>query len=270
MVKDVFDFRSYKRYLSEILKNQPANGHGYKSRLAQAAGCRVAYVSQIFGGEAHFSPEQAEALNTFLGHSPEEADYFLLLVQLERAGSKALEKRIEVQIEKALEKRLILKDRVDIKASLSPVDQATYYSAWYFAATHILVTIPSFQTREAIGRYLDFPVERTNEILDFLVNVGLVNYAQGRYTPGTTRLFLGNDSPMIAKHHSNWRMRAIQSLDRGLKTDLHFSGVFSLARADVLKIKEKLVKDIEEARSLIRESKDETELQCFAVDFFKI
>ena len=270
MNKDVFDFLSYKTYLKAVLKAMPAGGHGFRSRMAEATGCQMSYISQILNRGAHFSLEQAEALNTLLGHSVEESEFFLMILQYERAGTPALRERLKTQIDRILSKRLVLKDRVDIKESLSVEHQAVYYSSWHYAAIHILVTIREFQTREAIANYLSLKMEQVNRVLEFLVQTGLVISAKGKLTPGVSRMFLGNDSPMIAKHHTNWRVRAIDSLDKDLKTDVHLSTVVSLSSEDVLRIKEKIVKDIESTRAIIKDSANENEIHCFCVDFFKV
>lgn len=270
MKKDVFDFTDYKAYLLDYIKQLPGRGYGTRSKLAEELGCRVAYISQVLNSSANFSPEQGESLNRYLKHSVEESEYFHLLLNLERAGTSELRERISSQVERFRQKRLILKNRVDIKATLNPEDQAVYYSAWYFAAVHIIVTIEAYRTKDAIAEYLNLPKEKVTEVVDFLISVGLVRLEKGQLKPGTSRLFLGNDSPLIFKHHTNWRIRAIDSLDKGIKSDVHFSMVASLAREDVQKIKEKLVKDIQATRAIVTESKNEEELICFSLDFFKV
>jgi hypothetical protein len=75
---------------------------------------------------------------------------------------------------------------------------------------------------------------------------------------------------MISRHHSNWRMRAIEALDRNLASDIHLSTLLSISKQDVVKIKEQVLKSINQTRGLARESVPEEELYCFAVDFFKV
>ncbi|MFL5813841.1 MAG: TIGR02147 family protein [Bdellovibrionia bacterium] len=270
MRKDIFDYDDYKKYLHDLFLSQPSQGHGFRSRLAEAAGCRVSYVSQVLNQDADFSLEQAENLNPLLGHNAEESDFFLLLIQYARAGSHALKTRLKEQILRFRQKRLVLKDRVDIKTTLSPVDQMTYYSAWYYAAIHILVMMPEYRTREAISKYLRMPSEKVSEALKFLTSVGLVKSDGSKYLPGVSRIFLGNDSPMISKHHTNWRMRAIDSLDRDLKNDLHLSTVLSLSREDVIHLKELLAKSIDKGRDIAAKSLKDEEVHCLCVDLFKI
>ena len=44
MKKDIFDYIDYKRYLAHILLHKPGKGFGFRSKIAQAIGCRIAYV----------------------------------------------------------------------------------------------------------------------------------------------------------------------------------------------------------------------------------
>lgn len=87
ITKDIFSYLQYKNYLSDYLSALPNGGHGFRSKLAQACGCRLSYVSEVFHRHANFSLEQAESINDLLRHTPEECDYFLLMVNFERAGS---------------------------------------------------------------------------------------------------------------------------------------------------------------------------------------
>lgn len=270
MDKDIFDYFDYRDYLLAWIASKPNRGRGLRVSIAESIRSPVSHVSQVLKGISNLSFEQAEDLNELLGHSTEQADYFLLLVQLERAGSQKLKERLKNQIEKARSKRLVLKDRLDVKASLTKEDQVTFYSSWHYVAVHILLTIPAFQTKEAISRQLKISLKRTTEILEFMQNLGLAELKNGKYTVGTTRIHLGNDSPMISKHHINWRLQAIQSLEKeDFLESLHYSSVVSIAKNDVNEIKSVLVKAIENAKKLIRDSKEE-ELHSFSIDFFKV
>lgn len=85
---------------------------------------------------------------------------------------------------------------------------------------------------------------------------------------GTTSLHLGAESPLISKHHLNWRLQAMEHFARRSIDDLHYSSVVSLSEKDVVAIKEKLVALVGEVKQVVRESKEER-LQCFALDFLK-
>ncbi len=270
MEKDLFDYIDYRAFLLAWISAQPKRGRGVRASLARAMKCPVSHVSQVLGGISHLTPEQAEEANEYLGHTKDEAEYFLLLVQFARAGTPRLRKRIEIQTREIREKRLVLKDRLGVKASLTKEDQAQFYSSWIYAAVHILITIEQYQTKEAIARYLGISLKRVSEILEFLMSLGLATESQGRFNAGSARVHLGSDSPMISKHHTNWRLQAIRSLEReDFSEALHYSSVVSISKADSTQIKSLLVKAIENAKTLIRDSKEE-ELYSFCLDFFKV
>ena len=271
MNKDLFDYRDYKDYLHSVIAARPKRGRGTRMALAAALSSPVSHISQVLSGDSHFSMEQAEGVNEFLGHTQEEAAFFLLLVQLARAGTPALRRRLEGQVLQIRERRLVLKDRLGVKATLSSEDQATFYSSWVYGAIHVMLSIKKFQTKEAIAKYLGISLKRVGEILEFLGSIGLaVRGSDGRWSIGTARIHLGNDSPMISKFHANWRMRAIQSLEKDdADKDLHYSSAITIAEADVIKIKSLLVKYIDEIKTIVRASPEEG-VHCFALDFFRL
>lgn len=273
MSKKVYDFTDYRAYITEFFKNSPEGSYGAKTRLAESLNCNSAYISQVFNKSANFSLEQAEELNELFQHTKEESRFFLLLVQYARAGSHKLKERIKDQIEETLEKRLVLKERLGVKNTLSETDQSKFYSHWYYMAVHLIVTIKANQTVDAIAKELRLPLSKVKSILEFLLQTGLVQESKGRYVTGTPVLFLGKDSPMIARHHTNWRMKAIESLDRETEEhnkDLHFSSLFTYNIKDSHKIRECLSKAIDEVQATAVASTNEDKISCVNIDFFDL
>lgn len=267
MNKQIFDFLNYKAYLKEVGKNKIYGGRGFRSRLAAALRCQSAYISQVLNGNADFSLEQAELVNGLLNHNKNEAHFFILLVQYTRAGSTSLKNYFHAQIQKVLQERVQLKDRLEYKKTLSSEDQAVYYSAWYYAAVHMLLSVPAMQAKEAVSEFLKLPMETVHSVLDFLISTGLAMEEGGRYKIGSTSIHLGADSAMSFSQHTNWRMKAIASLTKKRNTDLHYSSLVSISKNDIPKVREIMVKAIEEIRGLVRDSKEET-VCCYLMDLF--
>ncbi|MBI3543402.1 MAG: TIGR02147 family protein [Deltaproteobacteria bacterium] len=268
MKNSIFEHQDYKEYLREALTARSEAKRGERSRLAAFVGCHTAYVSQVLNGNAHFSLEQAERINRFLGHTKEQSLCLILLIQYARAGTKTLKDLFQEQLQALREKQFVLKNRLEFKKTLTREDQAIFYSSWHYGAIHVLVSVPGCHTERGMSEYLGVPVERIAEILQFLVSVGLVARTQdGHYTIGTSHIHLEHDSPMISKHHINWRLQAIQSLDRPPGKDLHYSSVITASRADADVIREILVKAIENVRAVVKKSEDQ-EGFCYAIDFF--
>lgn len=269
MRKTVFDFTDYKPYIHEKISSAPHKGRGLKRKMAQHLGCQTAFVSQVLNQHVHFSLEQSIKLNDFWEHNKEESKFFLLLVQYQRAGSRDLSRFFKEEMEEILERRSNLKERLNIKDSLDETNQHIYYSAWTYAAVHILLSIPAYQTPKAISEHLRIPLKRIQEILDFLMQTGLAIQKRGKYEIGLTRIHLSKESVQIRRHHTNWRNQAIQSIDKNHPEDLHYSNALSMSHKDVPKVKEILIKAIEDCREIIKVSKEER-LQVLTMDFFGI
>ncbi|MAF78221.1 MAG: hypothetical protein CME60_08660 [Halobacteriovoraceae bacterium] len=269
MKKTIFDFLDYKEYIQEKIINSPSRGRGLRLKMANFLGCQTAFISQVLNQHVHFSLEQAVKLNQFWNHNKEESKFFILLVQYARAGSEELESHFRHEILEILEQRTNLKERLNIKDSLDETNQHIYYSAWYYAAVHILLSIEHYQTPLSISQYLRLPLVQIQDVLHFLERTGLAHESEGRFKIGLTRIHLSKDSVQIRRHHTNWRNQAIQSIDRNHESDLHYSSVLSMSYKDVPRVKEILIKAIEDAREIIKISPEE-KLQVITIDFFGI
>ncbi len=264
----IYDFADYKAFL--LWKAGPTGSRkGIRGAMAKTLRCQPTYVSQVLNSGAHFSLEQAEALASFFGLTSEETHFFLLLLQRDRAGTQTLKKYFSQQIEKVLTDRLNVKARVGTQSVLTPENQSMYYSSWCYAAVHIALSIPTLRTKESLASALGISLSRVAEVLDFLTKAGLVELSGSEYITTNLQVFLGKESHNILKHHTNWRNKAMQSLDRETLRDLHYSAVYSLSEKDVLKIKDKILEFISETVQTVKESKEES-LYCWCVDFFDL
>lgn len=268
MNKSIFNFVHYKDYLHERC-GASGTKRGVKTALANALGCQSTYLSHVLHAHAHLSLEQAEKANEFFGHSEEEAAFFFLLLQKDRAGTATLSKYFQAQMDEILKRRLVLTKRLGEKLTLDRESQATYYSSWIYAAVHIALTIPSLRSRETLAAYLHLPLKKISETLDFLRSIGLAKGEGDHYEVGPSQIRLGNDSHNILKHYTNWRTQAIESLDRGPTVDFHYSGVVSLSHSDVAKIKNILLEAVRDSQKVVQDSREE-ELYALNCDFFTL
>ncbi len=268
MLKEIFEFKTYCSYLEHRVGSYRQR-LGLKSKMALAMGCQPTFVTQVLNGSAQLSLEQAHRLNTFFKHTNEERDFFLLMVQRDRSGTEELSKYFSEKMAEMLSKRQVLTHRLGRDQTLAAEHQALYYSSWHFAAIHIAVALPTLQTREAISTYFRLPIKKVTEVLENLVRMNLVSSNNGLYTIGQARLRLGNDSFNILKHHTNWRNQAVESLDRQEPHDLHYSGVLSLSRENSGKIKDLMLRGLQEHLK-ISDASAEEDLFCYCIDFFSL
>ena len=265
----VFDFTYYREYLKSAI---PAKGkdRGSRTRLAELLGCQGAFISQVFSGLGNFSLEHAMIVSRFLRHSKEEREYFLLLIQHERAGSKELRDHFAAQIDAILARRRDISTRVATrKSGLTDLDKQLYYSSWHYIAVHLCLVIPGMQNKKATAEYLGLSEERVSQIIADLVRSGLVRLEGSKYIGNYDRVHLPTSSPLVSKHHSNWRMRSIQSFDSPEAKDLHYSLVMSVSQEASETMRKRILALIQEFEPILREAKDE-EVMVFSADFFSL
>lgn len=269
MKATVFEYTHYKAFINDLINSYPAHGRGQRKALAEAIGCQVAYITHVLSGESHFSLEQTEAASRYFNLSQEETEYLILLVQFNRAGTPELKKFFERLLREQTLKFSKNSERLNIKEGLSYDKQTIYYSSWLYAAVHMAVTIPELQTLEALAMRFRLSTARTLEILEFLIECGMVFKEHNLYHTRTPQVHLDKTSPLVRQHHFNWRSRSLSSLDEVKPEDLHYSLAFSVAKNDLPKIREHLQKGLRECVATIKPSKEE-ELAVICIDFFRI
>jgi uncharacterized protein (TIGR02147 family) len=264
----IFDFDDYRAYLVAAM-DAKGERRGKRSRLAQFLGCETSFVSQVLTGRSHFSLEHSIRASDFLGHTSEEKHYFMLLVQKGKAGSRPLESYYDAQIAEVRKRRQVVRERIQVKDELKLQDQMTYYSAWWFVAAHILCALPGTQTRDEITRKLSLPAEVVNRTLDFLLGKGLIKEESGHYSIGAQRIHLGTASPLLPRHHSNWRMKAMQAVDHPKAGDLHYSGVIGISKKDGERVRAMMLDLLQKSEVIVQESKEDT-AYVMLMDFFEL
>jgi uncharacterized protein (TIGR02147 family) len=267
----VFEYRDYKKYLNAALSTGGAS-RGSRSRLAEALRCQTAFISHVLNGNSHFSLEHAVVISRFLNHTQDESKYFVLLVSLGRAGSKELEEHFKAQIDEMQKKRAQIKERIAVDRALTAEAQIRYYSAWYYSAIHVATSIPALQTRDALASALSLAPSLVNECLEFLTEHGLVAAKNNKYEIGPVRMHLGADSPMISRLHANWRLQAMQSMERPVTrnaSDLHYSTVLTISHDDAKRVREALLRAVDETEKIFRPSPEEV-VYCVGMDWFRV
>ena len=264
----LYKFDDYKSFLSQMLTYSGPN-RGRRAQLARFLGCQPAYISQVLNGAAHLSLEQAHKVAKFLELDRHETAFLLLLLQHERAGTVELKRFFREEIETVRKARTEVRERLRLSAELTGEERMVYYSSWHYAAIHVTTSIPRYQTPDAIAKRLHVPRQLVLRCLQFLTKAQLVVERDGRYEIGPRRIHLGRDSPLITRHHSNWRLQSLIAMDQPQAKALHYSSVVSLAKADVEKIKDLLLDALSQSEEILSASKEE-EVYCLCLDLFEL
>lgn len=263
----VFEAKTHLSYLKHWISNQPRKGYGLKSQLAQEIGTQTGFVTQVFQGMGNFSPEQGILIAHWMGMNEEEAQYFLLLLQKDRAGTRTLKDHFESQMSNIRDQREDLARRLKTKSAPSEIDQATYFSSWIYSYLHVLLTCKEHTRLEEAAEAIGVEPVEVKPYMDFLVVNGLAKQTDRGYATGEARWHIGTNSPHLLKHHLNWNFRAIQAIEKSLKKGMHYSSVVSLSEEDHLKVKEIFVNAVKEFNDIVRDSKGE-QVYGFTLNLF--
>jgi len=266
----VFHYENYRKYLNDFIADRP---RGTRSDLAKCLNCQPGYVTQVLKGEKDLSLEQGLAFAQFAGLKGGEKDFFITLLQKDRAGTSALRAYCNEQLEQLRARSAaVLQERLPLPKRIEGRDLVEYYSAWYYAAIHVCLSISSLREPSALAKELKLPLSSVVRALQYLERVGFAEHVDGEYHLTQNSIHLGGDDPLVSKHHANWRVRTLQALEQGSLSNansVHFSSVITLSREDARKIQGKLIEWIREAQAISHPSPEEvTRVLC--VDFYPL
>ncbi len=246
----IYDFRNYKAYVRALLKTYPQRGRGQFLRIAKLLNIHTTMVTHIFKGDSNLSVEQALKLSQFFAHSELEIEYFVNLVQHERAANNQSREYFAHHLARLKERALNLSERIKVKTQLDEKDQQQFYSAWYYSGIRLLAATQDFQSIEALSQATKLPRPVVARVVEFLLGTGLLKQEGQSYAVGDTSTYVSRESPFVRSHHLNWRLKAIEQLAHIPEEELVFSNSIALSQKDFLEIREELVKFIERFRKL--------------------
>jgi len=264
----LFEARDYRDYLRKYLASLPKNGRGELSRLAQHLGVNNTLLSQVLAGTRDLSGEQAFALTRYWGFDETHTDYFLTLVQIERAGTKAFRDHLDEKRRRLRDENKKLANRVKTRTRLGEEERRVFYSSWIYSAIHLWTTTnPEGVTVDEIANRLGVARARVQTTTAFLAEVGLIVSHGSRWRVGVESTFLEHGSPHLPPHHRNWRLRAIEKAETITKEELMYTAQVTLSREDFEKIRALLVETIDRSAKIVLPSPAE-DLACLHVDWF--
>lgn len=266
MLISVFEFEDYRLFLNTWIDAQSTKG--LKGRLAEALGVSSTLVSLILKGDKHLSAEQGTEAIEFLGLQEKEADYFLLLVELGRAGTMKLQNRLRQKIAHSKKESQQLNKRLKKDLELNETQKAIFYSSWIYTGIRNLSALEQFHDVTSIAARLNLPPGTVNKALEFLIENGLCQIEADKITYGPAYTHVGNDSPFVNKHHQNWRVRGFQNMDARDEKNLFYTCPMSLSKETAEQVRTLMLNSIQEILKMVGPSKSE-EVFCLNMDWFK-
>lgn len=265
----VFDFDSYKKFVHFKLLESPNKGHGKFSRMAKSLNVHSSLISQIFKGSKHLTVEQACGVCKLFDLTEIETDYFLALVQFDRAGTEDAKKKFQRDLQSLRARSLSLRARTRVDKELTEAEKAIFYSQWYYTAVALLPFINGYGTAQSIAEKLQLDLTLVRQALEFLVANGFCVEKEDKIVGGHAHTYLTDHSPMINRHHMNWRVKAFERINARVGGELYFTMPLTISTTDATLVQKKMVDFLEDIRQLVVKSKSE-QLFCLNIDWYNV
>jgi uncharacterized protein (TIGR02147 family) len=218
--------------------------------------------------DKHFSLETAAELTEYLGLGEKESEYFLLMVEHQRAGGFKLKKILEKKLEREQQLASQLQNRLHKDRQLTDEEKMQFYSSWMYSGVRLLSALPDMNNAKVISERLNLPLGLVNTVIEFLLEKNLCAIQNHKLTYGSYRTHIGKDSPFVVKHHQNWRVKGFQSMELRRDEDLFFTQPMALSREAAEKIRLMLPGMIEQIHGISGPSDSET-VRCINIDWFE-
>lgn len=266
----LLNFADYRDYLKAHIKTLPNKGRGELSKIAQHLRVNTTWISQILSGAKQFNIDQAVELGAYLDLSDIEIEYFILLIQSERAATHKARAFLKKKIESIKSESMKLQNQITFEKSLNDKEKAIFYSSWIYSAVHLFTSTSEkgVSLDEVMNRF-DLKRTRAVDILNFLLQTNLCLKKNDYYLSSTQSTFIDRDSPFLLKHHSNWRIKAIEKSEHLGEEELMFTAPISLSKSDFKEIREELVRSLKKISQRVQASKSES-IANLNIDWFWI
>lgn len=264
----IFSFSNYRVYIRHHLEKMPRKGRGQVMRMAEHLRVNSTLVSQVLSGQKDFTLEQALEVAEYFAFSPLESEAFLALVQKERAGTAKLKAHFQEKFTALKNESLQISKRVQPDRTLTDTERSIFYSSWLYAAVWLFTSLgDEGKTLEETCAHFDLPRTRAADILRFLTETGLCTQKDLHYKMGAQSTHVEQGSPFLLKHHSNWRLKAIDRSETLSERELLFTAPLSISKKDFDALREELAAFIKKVYAVAKDSPAET-IACMNLDFF--
>lgn len=267
---NIFNYNHYKEFLRDLL-DQKSNIRGYQNKLASYANCQTSHLSQVLNRDKDLTLDQAFDLVSSLDLGELECEYFVKLVQAERAGSMRHRNFVKTQLENIRKRHQRLSDQIQKSSEKTAQTSPLYYSHWSYLAVHVASFIPDKNNSIKLSQFLGLSENVVLKALSELKKMGLMEEFQDGWRPKENNLNIKDDDSNIRNHHLNWRLKSLDHIPTSYNSirDLIYSGVYAISHEDQYRIKSELNGMIVKIRDIALNSEPEV---CFNfnVDFYSL
>ena len=263
----IFEFEDYRKFIRFWVSSKDER-RGALTRMAEAMAVSTTMLSQVLAGDKNLSPEMADRLVGHLGLTEKESEFFFLLLDFQRAGTHSLKQRFKARMKVLSVQAKDLEHRVKKDQELEDFAKAIYYSSWIYTGVRNLSAITDFQNIDQISTQLQVSRETLMRVIHFLLENDLIKKEGERIQPKSKITHLPAKSPLVTKHHQNWRLRGFQKMDEFREDDFFFTGPMSMSRELAEQVRKELPTFLEKLGERLGPSSSEV-VRCLNIDWFE-
>lgn len=263
----LFHQKGYREIIRHYLdKNLQLKG--YRTRLAKAAGFHPSTLPQVLANNIHLTPEQGLGLCLFWEFDARSTDYFLTLINYERASSKQLKKHLKDKLDEI--STLVAARNVKVKdLEMSAEDAAEGYTSWEHSAVIAALEIEGINTVALLADFLIIHPVRVEKILSYLERLGLTQKDKDRWSKTNAKGAINQNRDI----YSQLLMANLQAKALTTTTKHHnsfFAGlVFPTNPKDFAEVKAELLKVCQGISDRDRKNK-KSMVACLCMNLFEL
>jgi len=266
-MESIFEHKNYRIILKEVLSDRMKKNPAFSLRaLAKSFECAPSTLSEVIKGKKNLSLESAQTISNKLSFKPEEAEYFSLLVQLEKTKNPEIKERILNSLMKINPRQ--------IKLSLD-VDQFKFFSDWY----HIAIIQMTFSedgllSPEIIANKLQINATDADLALTRLLRLKVLTIDQdNRYRATKKNSIIESSAPNTALqkyHHQIWD-KAKAAIEKQTNEE-KFVGTetFSFDSEQMAEAKQILNDAFDKILALAKKGKKKKDVYTMGIHFFNL
>jgi len=263
---EVFSYTQYRKLILDRLK--ATDSRWSQNRLSHAAGCSPSWLTRVLSGSVQLTPDQALAIAQAFGFTDNESEYFLLLVEHERAATAALKSRLQGKMKCLREAGRDFHASIETDTLLSDGDCLIYYSSWLFPTLHAACMMRPL-THDEISELVGISPRTAAKFLSELGEMGLVVRHADKWKSTSKKVHLDPKRPAAKIAHTLWRNLTVTHLQQGKENGLHYSAVHCISRKELENVREKLKEAILKCKKTMDDSPEET-LAVLCLDLYEL
>ncbi len=265
MERSIYEYKDYTVYLKTVIQHNK-NVRGYQNKMAESLGIHSSYITRTLSGVVHLTPDHAANLADFLNLDEEQTSFLLLLVQMQRAGTKALKNILQKQLDTLRKKHMFTHiDMQDTSEALKNIPNSattTFYAFWHHFAIHMLLMNPKNQSVSVIANRLNISESTVHQSIKLLHELDVIERKGNHWQVKARNVFWDsreNESirNFLRQTHSYWRQRFALQVHHPREEDYKQLILLSIGEKDFPRIKEELNKAANKIREIAVNAPDE-------------